>query len=36
VLELVRKAMEMVDQASRDEETISQPQVAIFRPKPRK
>jgi len=36
VLELLRKAMEMVDQASQDEEIISQPQIAIFRPKPRK
>jgi len=36
VLEFTRKAMEMVEQASRDEEMISQPQVAIFRPKPRK
>ena len=36
VLELVRKAMEMVDQASRDEEIISQAQIAVFRPKPRK
>jgi len=36
VLELVRKAMEMVDQASRDEEIISQAQITIFRPKPRK
>jgi GTP-binding protein len=36
VLELIRKAMEMVVQASRDEEIISQPQIAVFRPKPRK
>jgi GTP-binding protein len=36
VLELMRKAMEMVDQASRDEEIISPAQIAIFRPKPRK
>jgi GTP-binding protein len=36
VLELVRKAMEMVIQASRDEEIISQAQIAVFRPKPRK
>jgi GTP-binding protein len=36
VLELTRKAMEMVDQASRDEEMISPAQIAIFRPKPRK
>jgi GTP-binding protein len=36
VLELTRKAMEMVDQASRDEEMISPAPIAIFRPKPRK
>jgi GTP-binding protein len=36
VLELVRKAMEMVIQAGRDEGIISQPQIAVFRPKPRK
>ena len=36
VLELTRKAMEMVEQASRDEEMVSQAQIAIFRPKPRK
>ncbi len=36
VLELVRKAMETVDQASRDEEIISQAQITVFRPKPRK
>ncbi len=36
VLELVRKAMEMVDQASQDEEIISQAQITVFRPKPRK
>ena len=36
VLELVRKAMAMVDQASQDEEIIPQAQIAIFRPKPRK
>ncbi len=36
VLELTRKAMEMVEQASRDEEMISQAQIAVFRPKPRK
>lgn len=36
VLELTRKAMEMVEEAGRDEETISQSQIAIFRPKPRK
>ncbi len=36
VLELARKAMEMVEQASRDEKMISQAQIAVFRPKPRK
>ena len=36
VLELTRKAMEMVEQASQDEEIISQAQIAVFRPKPRK
>jgi GTP-binding protein len=36
VLELMRKAMEMVVQANRDGETVSQPQIAVFRPKPRK
>jgi len=36
VLELTRKAMEMVEQASRDEEIISPAQIAIFRPKSRK
>jgi len=36
VLELTRKAMEMVEQASRNEEMISQAQIAVFRPKPRK
>ena len=36
VLELTRKAVEMVEQASRDEEMISPTQIAIFRPKPRK
>jgi len=36
VLELVRKAMEMVDQASQGEEIISQTQIKVFRPKPRK
>jgi GTP-binding protein len=36
VLELVKKAMEMVDQASQDEEIISQAQITIFHPKPRK
>ena len=36
VLELVRKAKEMVDQESQDEEIISQAQITVFRPKPRK
>jgi GTP-binding protein len=37
VLELTGKAMEMVEQASRDEEMLSPPApIAIFRPKPRK
>jgi len=36
VLELMRKAMEMVVQSSRDDEVVSQPQIAVFRPKPRK
>jgi GTP-binding protein len=36
VLELTRKAMEMVEQASRDEEMISQAQIAVFRPEPKK
>lgn len=36
VLELVRKAREMVEQASGDEERDTQAQIAIFRPKPRK
>jgi GTP-binding protein len=36
VLELTKKAMEMVEQASQDEEMIAQAQIAVFRPKPRK
>jgi GTP-binding protein len=36
VLELTRKAMEMVAQASQDEEIASQAQITVFRPKPRK
>jgi GTP-binding protein len=36
VLELTRKAMEMVDRASQDEEIISQAQITVFRPKPKK
>jgi GTP-binding protein len=36
VLELTRKAAEMVEEVSRDEEMTAQPQIAVFRPKPRK
>jgi GTP-binding protein len=36
VLELVRKAMEMVDQASQNKEIDSQAHIKVFRPKPRK
>jgi GTP-binding protein len=36
VLELTTKAMEMVEQASRDEEMVPKAQIAVFRPKPRK
>lgn len=36
VLELTRKAMEMVEEANRDEEVIPQAEIGIFRPKPRK
>jgi len=36
VLELTRKAREMVEQASREEEMKAQAQMAVFRPKPRK
>jgi len=36
VLELVRKAMETADQESQDEGIISQTQITVFRPKPRK
>jgi len=36
VLELTRKAIEMVEQAKRDEEMNSPAQIAVFRPKPRK
>jgi GTPase len=36
VLELTRKAMAMVEQASQEEEIISQAQITVFRPKPRK
>jgi len=36
VLELVNKALEMVDKASQDEERISQAHIKMFRPKPKK
>ena len=36
VLELVSKAMEMANQASQAEDRTPQPQIAVFRPKPRK
>ncbi|MFC1911134.1 Obg family GTPase CgtA [Chloroflexota bacterium] len=36
VLELTRKAVEMVEQASREEEMSARAQIAVFRPKPRK
>jgi GTP-binding protein len=36
VLELVRKAMEMVDQASLNKEIDTQADIKVFRPKPRK
>ncbi|MGD2064881.1 MAG: GTPase ObgE [Dehalococcoidia bacterium] len=36
VLELMRKAMEMVVQASREGETTTQAPIAVFRPEPRK
>jgi GTP-binding protein len=36
VLELTRKAREMVEQASQEEEMKGQAQIAVFRPKPRK
>ena len=36
VLELVRRAMEMVEQGGQGEETTSGPQIAVFRPKPRR
>jgi len=36
VLELLRKAVAMVDQASQDGERTAQSQVAVFRPKPRR
>jgi len=36
VLELTRKAMDMVEQASREEDMTSQAEIAIFRPRPRK
>ena len=36
VLELTRKATEMVEQMNREEQMIGRPQIAVFRPKPRK
>jgi GTP-binding protein len=36
VLELTRKVTEMVEQTNREEEMIDRPQIAVFRPKPRK
>jgi GTP-binding protein len=36
VLELTRKAVEIVERDSREEEMIGRPQIAVFRPKPRK
>ncbi len=36
VLELTGKAVEVVEEVDREEEMIAQPQVAVFRPKPRK
>jgi GTP-binding protein len=36
VLELSRKAVEMVEEVDREEQMIVQPQIAVFRPKPRK
>jgi len=36
VLELTRKAVEMVEEVNPEEEMIAQPQIAVFRPKPRK
>jgi len=36
VLELTGKATEMVEQTNREEEMIARPQMAVFRPKPRK
>jgi len=36
VLELMRRAMEMVEQGRQAEETTSGPQIAVFRPKPRR
>jgi GTP-binding protein len=36
VVELVEKAMEIADQASRSEDTASQPQIGVFRPRPKK
>jgi GTPase involved in cell partitioning and DNA repair len=36
VLELTRKAVEMVEEVAPEEEVIARPQIAVFRPKPRK
>jgi len=36
VLEFTKKAMEIVDQASQDEEIVAQAPITVFRPKPRK
>ena len=36
VLELMRRAMELVEQGRQAEETTSGPQIAVFRPKPRR
>jgi GTP-binding protein len=36
VVELVEKAMEIADRASRSEETSSQPEIGVFRPRPKK
>jgi GTP-binding protein len=36
VLELTRKAIEMVEQGGREEEMVARAEIAVFRPKPRK
>jgi GTP-binding protein len=36
VVELAAKAMELADQAGRNAEAISEPQIGVFHPKPRK